>query len=226
MKTEKECIYENESAASTAKGVYEKLIHESKPMSYDEEMAHWKLVQNGDQRAFDKIVESNLRFMAMQARPYIWTYNLPYEEVMAEGCLALVQAARKFDPSRGYRLVSFASAYIAGAFKTMLAKYIDRGAEDSYDTDKKKKALLVPAPSCYRADYNISRVKLESDICRYIDKSYYPGASQSFMKIAELLIAGYSLREAASKSNIPLSFAESMRAEVKAMLGGRYHPAA
>ncbi len=225
---EKVCTCECETTTLTAAKVYEKLINESKPMSYDDEMAQWKLVQNGDQRAFDKIVESNLRFMAMLARPYIWTYNLPYDEVMAEGCLALVQAARKFDPSRGFRLITFASSYIVGAFKTMNAKYIDRRIEHSYDTDSKKRSKVAkkPCPSCYSPDYNATRVVVEADICRYIDKSYYPGASKAFMKIAELLIAGYSLREAASKSNIPLCFAESMRAEVKAMLGGMYHPAA
>lgn len=74
-----------------------------------------------DRDAIEGLVIGNLRFVIHIARSYKG-YGLPLQELIQEGNLGLIQAARRFDPHRGVRFISFAVYWI----KAEIHEYILR----------------------------------------------------------------------------------------------------
>ncbi len=71
----------------------------------------YRLKQDTDLDAARQLVMSHLRYVIYVARGYKG-YGLPLADLIQEGSIGLMKAVRKFDPSRGVRLVSFASHWI------------------------------------------------------------------------------------------------------------------
>lgn len=67
--------------------------------------------ETGDLEAARKLVLSNLRFVVKVAMGYR-KYGLPVMELVQEGNLGLMEAVRKFDPEKGYRLITYAVWWI------------------------------------------------------------------------------------------------------------------
>jgi len=65
----------------------------------------------GSDQAFQALLESHLRLVLSIAHEFS-TYGLPLDELVAEGMLGLVEAARRFDPERGVRLAGYAAWWI------------------------------------------------------------------------------------------------------------------
>ncbi|MCL5799001.1 MAG: RNA polymerase sigma factor RpoH [Gammaproteobacteria bacterium] len=66
---------------------------------------------DGDLKAAQRLVLSNLRFVAYIARGYAG-YGLPLGDLIQEGNLGLMKAVKRFDPAQGVRLISFAVYWI------------------------------------------------------------------------------------------------------------------
>lgn len=69
------------------------------------------LVRQGDEKAKDKLVRSNLRFVVSVAKAYA-TNNVPLEDLISEGNKGLIEAADLFDPSTGFKFISYAVWHI------------------------------------------------------------------------------------------------------------------
>ena len=67
--------------------------------------------QNGEEAAWKRLVQSNLRLVVKIAREFSYQ-GAAVEDLISEGNLGLMQAARRFDPTRGVRFVSYASWWI------------------------------------------------------------------------------------------------------------------
>lgn len=67
--------------------------------------------RDGSDAAFERLLASHLRLVLTIARDFR-AYGLPVEELVAEGLLGLVEAARRFDPERGVRLAAYAAWWI------------------------------------------------------------------------------------------------------------------
>jgi RNA polymerase sigma-32 factor len=65
----------------------------------------------GDQKASDRLVEANLRYVIAIALQYR-RYGIKLGDLIAEGSVGLVTAVRKFDPHRGTRFVTYAGYWI------------------------------------------------------------------------------------------------------------------
>jgi RNA polymerase primary sigma factor len=63
-------------------------------------------------RARDRLVNSNLRWVAALARRYRDKTRLPFEDVLQAGAVGLIKAAQKFDPEKGYRFSTYATCWI------------------------------------------------------------------------------------------------------------------
>lgn len=70
-----------------------------------------KLQENGDLEAAQKLVLSHLRFVAHVARSYSG-YGLALADLVQEGNIGLMKAVKRFDPTVGVRLISFAVYWI------------------------------------------------------------------------------------------------------------------
>ena len=65
----------------------------------------------GDQKAMNKLVESNLRFVLSIAKDYLWS-GMPLEELASEGNIGLIKAVHKFDETKGFKFISYAVWWI------------------------------------------------------------------------------------------------------------------
>ena len=67
--------------------------------------------QEGDEEAIEKLISSNLRFVVSVAKQYASTGVL-LEDLICQGNIGLCDAARLFDPTRGFKFISFAVWHI------------------------------------------------------------------------------------------------------------------
>ena len=103
-------------------GAYVQSVNQFSMLSAEEEkeLAE-RLFNNGDLDAAKKLVMSHLRFVAYIAKSYAG-YGLPQADLIQEGNIGLMKAVKRFDPSVGVRLASFAVHWI----KAEIHEYVIR----------------------------------------------------------------------------------------------------
>ncbi len=85
-------------------------------LSADEEKELAYMVQQGDEAARQKMIESNLRLVVSVAKRYS-TRDVSLADLIAEGNLGLMQAVEKFDPEMNYRFSTYAVWWIRYAIE-------------------------------------------------------------------------------------------------------------
>ena len=75
---------------------------------------NWR--EHGNLQSAHKLVTSHLRLVAKIAMGYRG-YGLPVNELISEGNLGLMQAVKKFDPDKGFRLATYAMWWIKAAIQ-------------------------------------------------------------------------------------------------------------
>ena len=75
---------------------------------------NWK--ENGNVKAAEKLVTSHLRLVAKIAMGYKG-YGLPINEMISEGNVGLMQAVKKFEPEKGFRLATYAMWWIRASIQ-------------------------------------------------------------------------------------------------------------
>ncbi len=93
----------------------------SEPLSADEEIRLAQRISKGDQRARDKLVSANLRFVVSVAREY-QNHGVPLADLISAGNMGLMTAAERFDGTRGFKFISYAVWWIRQAIHQSLAQ--------------------------------------------------------------------------------------------------------
>ena len=87
-----------------------------------EEKELGKRIQEGDKEALKKLIESNLRFVVSYVKKYRGM-GLSLLDLINEGNLGLIEAAKRFDPSKNVKFISYAVWWIRQAVIHALSKY-------------------------------------------------------------------------------------------------------
>lgn len=80
-----------------------------------------RLKKYNDMDAAEKLIVSNLRFVVKVAHEYR-NYNFKLADLIQEGNIGLIHAVKKFDPYKGYRLISYAVWWIRAYIQNYLIK--------------------------------------------------------------------------------------------------------
>jgi RNA polymerase primary sigma factor len=107
--------------ASGTISMYLAEISQYEPLSPDREVELAVQIAKGDQKAMKELVEANLRFVVSVAKKYQGN-GLSLSDIINEGNLGLIKAAKRFDPSRGFKFISYAVWWIRQAILQALAE--------------------------------------------------------------------------------------------------------
>jgi RNA polymerase primary sigma factor len=100
---------------------YLKEISKHKPLSLEEESGLAVLIRTGDQKALQKLVKANLRFVVSVSRNY-QNQGLPLSDLINEGNLGLIRAAKRFDEKKNFKFISYGVWWIRQAILSALAE--------------------------------------------------------------------------------------------------------
>ncbi|MFH1760223.1 MAG: RNA polymerase sigma factor RpoD/SigA [bacterium] len=100
---------------------YLKNISNTKPLTSEEEKELCIKIRKGDERALHKLVTANLRFVVSVAHNY-QKQGLPLTDLINEGNLGLLSAAKRFDETKGFRFISYAVWWIRQAILQALSE--------------------------------------------------------------------------------------------------------
>ena len=92
-----------------------------KPLSREDAIKLARQIRSGSQKAREKLVLANLRFVIRIAREY-QNRGLSLVDLISAGNLGLMMAAERFDASRGFKFISYAVWWIRQAIRQSLAQ--------------------------------------------------------------------------------------------------------
>jgi RNA polymerase primary sigma factor len=101
--------------------LYFKEIGKNKTLPAKEEAQTAVRIRKGDRMALEKLVKANLRFVVSVARNY-QNQNLPLSDLINEGNLGLIRAAKRFDEKKNFKFISYAVWWIRQAILQALAE--------------------------------------------------------------------------------------------------------
>lgn len=94
--------------------LYLKDIAKESLISKEEEIELAKRAREGDEKAREKLINANLRFVITIAKQF-QNRGLPLEDLIAEGNVGLIKAVEKFDETKGFHFISYAVWWIRQA---------------------------------------------------------------------------------------------------------------
>ena len=96
-------------------------IEDSVGLSAETEVEMARLIKEGDEEALSNLVQANLRFVVSVAKQY-QNLGLPLSDLINEGNLGLMIAAKRFDGTKGFKFISYAVWWIRQSILQALAE--------------------------------------------------------------------------------------------------------
>jgi RNA polymerase sigma-32 factor len=115
----------NHHSARTSEALHPRYLEEIRRFPMLEPQEEYMLAkswrEHGDRDAAHRLVTSHLRLVAKIAMGYRG-YGLPISEVIAEGNVGLMQAVKRFEPDKGFRLATYAMWWIKAAIQEYILR--------------------------------------------------------------------------------------------------------
>jgi RNA polymerase primary sigma factor len=111
--------YTNRESQSLDKYLQE--IGKVELLTQDAEIELARRIKKGDQKALEKLTKANLRFVVSVAKQY-QNQGLSLGDLINEGNLGLIKAAKRFDETRGFKFISYAVWWIRQSILQALAE--------------------------------------------------------------------------------------------------------
>jgi len=111
--------YTNRDAQSLDKYLQE--IGKVQLLTSEEEITLAREIKKGDQKALENLVKANLRFVVSVAKQY-QNQGLSLGDLINEGNLGLIKAAKRFDETRGFKFISYAVWWVRQSILQALAE--------------------------------------------------------------------------------------------------------
>src|SRR5262245_24258163 len=104
-------------------------------LTKDEELALAEGVKRGDRAALNELIESNLSFVVKVSIEYR-NLGLPFEDLLNEGNLGLIEAARRYDASKGTKFITYAIWWIRKSILKALSEHSNMVRVPNYQLKK------------------------------------------------------------------------------------------
>lgn len=101
--------------------IYFKDIRKTQPFTYEQEQELAREIQAGSKVALNRLIKGNLRFVVTEARRFQGR-GLDLVDLIQEGNLGLIRAAKRFDPEAGFRFITYAVWWIRQSIFTALSE--------------------------------------------------------------------------------------------------------
>jgi RNA polymerase sigma-32 factor len=135
------------NSVSALVGKFDQLPALSKEEEFDLAVRLW---EGGDVDAAHRLITANLRNVVRIAMDYAG-YGLPLEDIVQEGTIGLMIAVKKFDPHKGYRLMTYAVWWIKAMIHDHILRFF---SQVKMGTTKLQKRLF----------YGLNRMTAEEDV--------------------------------------------------------------
>jgi RNA polymerase sigma-32 factor len=126
-----------------------------------------KHFENNDIEAAKKLVVSNLRFVIKIANEYV-SYGFPVSDLIQEGTVGLMQAVKRFNPHKGYRLISYAVWWIKARIHNFI---MSSWSLVKIGTTQAQRKLFQKIGKA-KKKLNIEKDKLESEDLKVVADSF------------------------------------------------------
>jgi len=135
-------------------------------LTKDEEKHLARDIQRGNREALHELVESNLSFVAKVAAEYR-SLGLPFEDLLNEGNVGLIEAAQRFDASKDTKFISYAIWWIRKSILKALSEQ-SHTVRLPYSQMKKVKEIRKAERALRKT---LGRKPTREEISRFLDKS-------------------------------------------------------
>lgn len=142
-------------------------IGQQRQLTDDEEQRLAEQIHQGSQQALNRLTEANLTFVVAVARQYR-DRGLALEDLISEGNIGMLRAARRFDGHAAQRFVTFAAPYIREAIEQAIEQQaglyrVPRDVRDAATEKRRARALSIDAPVGGSTELSLGRVIADAD---------------------------------------------------------------
>lgn len=121
---------------------YFKELKQTQVLSRQEEEALYPYLANQDIR--NQLVTANLRLAIKNARKYSRMYSASFDDLIGEANVGLMEAAKRFDPTRGFRFNTYAEHWIRKHIKSFISSnsiIVSRNHDHFYQSNTVRRLL-------------------------------------------------------------------------------------
>lgn len=207
-------------------------IRKSQPLSSAEEHDLWCLMRHGCQRARNKFIYANLRYVVTIAKKYLPS-GTAFEDLLMAGSLGITKAADLFDASLGYRFISFATWYIEAEVRKSAYDHLKHSSttgsldEPIYSDEDDSDTMMscLPASRDASPDWHVRYNDTLNALKKGLDKQYWQGTGKMLDDYLSMREKGLTISDFARKYRLNEQqmshFLDMVRADLSANLYSR-----